>query len=281
MNVQQLLIIGSNELKKNNIPSFNLDSEILLSNVLKKDRHLLIRDPIKKIHSTEIIKYRSLINRRLNYEPISYITNKKEFWSKTFSVTSDTLIPRPETELMVEKLTKIIKKQNISILDIGTGTGCIIISLLSELNKAKGVGIDISKKALTVAQKNSFKFSVSSKVKYFNLSVSKYLKFKHDLIVSNPPYIIRRDIKNLPDDIRRFEPRIALDGGNDGLDLIRKVIYKSKEILKVNGILALEIGTKQLIKVSELLFKNNFRIEHKIKDYKDNIRCIIARKLIR
>ena len=131
----------------------------MLSNVLKKDRHLLIRDPIKKIHSTEIIKYRSLINRRLNYEPISYITNKKEFWSKTFSVTSDTLIPRPETELMVEKLIKIIKKQNISILDIGTGTGCIIISLLSELSKAKGVGIDISKKALTVAQKNSFKFN--------------------------------------------------------------------------------------------------------------------------
>ena len=162
---------------------------------------------------------------------------------------------------------------------MGTGSGCIIISLLSELNNSYGIGIDISHKAIEIAKKNAINNGVSSRIKFLNISFSRYFNKKYDLIVSNPPYISRREFQCLSEDIKRFEPRIALDGGNDGLDLIKKVIYKAKEILKLNGTLALEIGNKQFKKVSKILFNNNFKIESRINDIGDNTRCIIAKKL--
>ncbi len=280
MNAFELLKIGSTILKEKKIISFNIDSEILLSTVLKKRRQDLIKNLHKNIHKKDLIKYSNLIHRRATNEPIAYIQKKKEFWSKFFYITKDTLIPRPETELMVDKLIKRYKnKKNISILDMGTGSGCIIISLLSELHNSYGVGIDISNKAIEIAKKNAIKNHVYSKIKFLNVSFSKYFNKKYDLIVSNPPYISRREFQCLSEDIRKFEPRIALDGGNDGLDLIKKVIYKTKEILKINGTLALEIGNKQFKKVSKILINNNFKIEFRINDYGDNIRCIIAKKL--
>ena len=178
---------------------------------------------------------------------------------------------------MVEKLIEIYKNRKTSILDIGTGSGCILISLLSELKNSQGVGIDISKKALAIAKKNSEIHKISNNIKFFNKSVDSKFNVKFDLIVSNPPYIQSSEIKNLSEDIKKYEPRIALDGGNDGLDLIKKIIYKTKYILKVNGMLALEIGNEQFIKASEILIKKNFKIEHIIKDYKTNVRCIISR----
>ena len=181
---------------------------------------------------------------------------------------------------MVDELIKRYKnKKNISILDIGTGSGCIIISLLSELNNSFGVGIDISHRAINIAKKNAINHCIDTKIKFLNISLTKYFNKKHDLIVSNPPYISKREFKYLSEDIKKFEPRIALDGGNDGLDLIKKVIYKTKDILKINGTLALEIGNKQFRKVSKILINNNFKIEFRINDYRDNIRCIIAKKL--
>ena len=173
-------------------------------------------------------------------------------------------------------MVKIFKKKSISILDVGTGSGCILISLLSELKKSRGLGIDVSKKAILIARKNANKHKVSNKVNFLNKSISSNFNQKFDLIVSNPPYIRTNDIKNLSKDIKKYEPIIALDGGNDGLDLIKKVIYKTKNILKFNGMLALEIGYKQYKKVSKILIKNNFKIEHTIKDYKNNIRCLTA-----
>jgi len=167
-------------------------------------------------------------------------------------------------------------KKKISILDIGTGSGCIIISLLSSLKNSNGIGIDISRNAILTAKKNALKYKLSERVKFLNKSINNIFSKKFDLIVSNPPYIDSKGIKNLSDDIKRFEPRIALDGGNDGLDLIKKVIYKSKGILKIKGMLALEIGNEQIKKVSKILIDNNFRIKHVIKDYKTNVRCVFA-----
>ena len=280
MNSLELLKIGSSILKEKKISSFNLDSEILLSKVLKKKKQDIYLNLNEKINDKYFKKYFDLIYRRSINEPVAYILKKKEFWSKFFYVTKDTLIPRPETELMVERLIKKYKnKKNISILDMGTGSGCIIISLLSELDSSYGVGIDISHKAIEIAKKNSISNCVDKKIKFLNISFSNYFNKKYDLIVSNPPYISKREFLCLSDDIKKFEPRIALDGGNDGLDLIKKVIYKTREILKINGTLALEIGNKQFRKVSKILINNNFKIEFRVNDYRDNTRCIIAKKL--
>ena len=177
---------------------------------------------------------------------------------------------------MVDKLVKIFQKKSISILDVGTGSGCILISLLSELKKSRGLGIDVSKKAISIARKNANKHKVSNKVNFLNKSISSNFNQKFDLIVSNPPYIKTKDIKNLSKDIKKYEPIIALDGGNDGLDLIKKVIYKTKYILKVKGTLALEIGNEQFKKVSKILIERNFKVEHIITDYRDNIRGVIS-----
>ena len=276
MNALELINIGEKKLRQKKIESFRLDSELLLSKILNKKREKILINLDQKISKKNFFMYRRLIQRRSKNEPIAYIMEEKEFWSKNFFVNRDTLIPRPETELMIEEIIEIFKKKRISILDIGTGSGCILISLLSELSNSKGVGIDISKKALIVAKKNSDKHKILSNIKFLNKSLDAKFNEKFDLIVSNPPYIKSSEIKNLREDIKKYEPRIALDGGNDGLDLIKKVIYKTKYILNVKGMLALEIGNEQYKKVSKILIKNNFKIEHIIRDYKDNIRCIIS-----
>ena len=152
----------------------------------------------------------------------------------------------------------------------------ILLSILSELNSSRGTGIDISKKAIQVAIKNSARHKLNHQAKFYKKSFSEIYNSKFDLIVSNPPYIRKKDIKNLDDDIKKFEPKLALDGGNDGLDVIKKVIYKSRSILKFKGMLALEIGNEQYKKVSKILKKNRFKTRFLIKDYKDNIRCILS-----
>jgi release factor glutamine methyltransferase len=276
MKTLDLINYGTIELKKSKITSCRLDSELLLSKVLDKNREEILINLDEEICQKYFSTYKKLISRRSQNEPVAYILKEKEFWSKNFFVSYDTLIPRPETELMVEKLVKIFNEKKISILDMGTGSGCILISLLSELKKARGIGIDISKKALIIAKKNIERHKMQSKIKLFNKSLDSKFYKKFDLIVSNPPYIRSPEIQRLAEDIKKYEPRIALDGGNDGLDLIKKVIYKAKDILKDKGMLALEIGNKQFKKVSEILLKNNYKIEHIIKDYKDNIRSIIS-----
>ena len=276
MNAFEVIKFGSNLLKEKKIPSFILDSEILLSKILNKTRENVLINLDQKINIKNISTYKEYLKRRSNNEPIAYILGEKEFWSKKFNVNKDTLIPRPETELLVDKILKIYQEKQISILDIGTGSGCIVISLLSSLKTSNGVGIDISKNAILMAKKNALKHKLSRRVKFLNKSINNIFSKKFDLIVSNPPYVDSKDIKNLSDDIKRFEPRIALDGGNDGLDLIKKVIYKSKDILKIKGMLALEIGNEQIKKVSKILIDNNFRVKYVIKDHKTNVRCLFA-----
>ena len=276
MNAFEIIKFGSNLLKEKKISSFILDSEILLSKTLNKTREDILINLDQKINTKNISTFKEYLLRRSCNEPIAYIIREKEFWSKKFYVSKGTLIPRPETELLVDKILKIYHGKKISILDFGTGSGCIIISLLSILKNSNGIGIDISKNAILTAKKNALKHKLTDRVKFLNKSFNNIFGKKFDLIVSNPPYIDSKDIKNLSDDIKRHEPRIALDGGNDGLDLIKKVIYKSKYILKIKGMLALEIGKEQFIKVSKILINNNFRIKHVVKDYNTNVRCVFA-----
>ncbi|MDB9752450.1 peptide chain release factor N(5)-glutamine methyltransferase [Pelagibacteraceae bacterium] len=276
MQILELLNSGSKELKNNNINSHKLDSEILLAKILNKKREEILINLDDQVTLPKIKSYKKLIARRSSKEPIAYILEKKEFWSKNFLVDKSTLIPRPETELMVEKIVNTFKEKKLHILDIGTGTGCILLSILSELKYSKGIGVDISKKAIKIAIKNSIQHKLTHKAKFYRKSFTEVYDYKFDLIVSNPPYIKKKDIKNLEDDIKKFEPKLALDGGNDGLDVIKKVIYKSKSILKLNGMLALEIGNEQHKKVSKILSNNNFKTRFLVKDYKNNIRSILS-----
>ena len=276
MEILELINNGSKKLKNKKIYSHKLDSEILLSRVLNKTREELLINLNKKIEPKKINDFYKLVDRRSLKEPIAYILEKKEFWSKNFLVNKNTLIPRPETELMVEKIVKIFKTKDIFILDIGTGTGCILLSILGELKNSKGIGIDISSKAIKIANENSKKHKLTQRTKFYRRSLSEIYQNKFDLIVSNPPYIMRKDIKNLNEDIKKFEPKLALDGGNDGLDVIKKVIYKSKNILKTKGMLALEIGNEQFKKVSKILRSNKFKTRYLVKDYRENIRCILS-----
>ena len=276
MQILQLINNGSIKLKKNNIFSHKLDAEILLSKTLNKTREEILINLNQNVEKNKIVQFNQLINRRLSREPIAYILKEKEFWSSRFFVNNDTLIPRPETELMVEKILQIFKSKKIKVLDIGTGTGCIILSIIGELKNSKGIGIDLSQKAINIAKKNCKNHFLEERVNFYKRSLNETFFGKFDLIASNPPYIKSRDIKNLDDDIKKFEPKLALDGGNDGLDVIKKVIYKSRNILKIKGMLALEIGNEQFKKVSEILRNNKFKNKYIIKDYRENIRCILS-----
>ena len=277
MTPNELINKGSNFLKKNNIKSHMIDSELILSSISGQVREKFLVNSNFTLSQKQVNSFNDLIFRRaLGKEPIAYLLNKKEFWSIEFDINKDVLIPRPETEILVDSLVKYFKNLNPFILDIGTGSGCIIISLLQELKNSKGIAIDISNKALKIAKKNSKINNTYNRIKFIKSSISNIKNFKFDLIVSNPPYIARHQLKNLEEDIKNFEPKIALDGGNDGLDVMRKVIYKSRKILKINGMLALEIGNGQYKKVSQILKLNKFREKILVKDYKDNIRCIFS-----
>ena len=279
MNLENIIKKASQILKNNCVQSHELDAQIILADIMGVKREYLITNDQINISEKIIKKYDIAIRRRINREPVAYITGKKEFWSKDFIVNQATLVPRPETELLIYKVINFFRNKRINILDIGTGSGCILLSILKELNLSRGIGIDISAKAIQTAKANAKNLNLLNQSKFKTYDLVKYNTGKYDLIVSNPPYIPSKDINNLSKDIINYEPKIALDGGLDGLDLIKKVIYKSNYLLKRNGQLALEIGFNQYQKVSSILKCCGFREISKIYDYNLNVRCIISTKL--
>ena len=280
MNIQSAILEGANILKNKSINSAKLDSEILLASVINKDRKYLILNDDQNIKEKNLIHFQKLINKRSFREPIAYLTNKKHFWNYKFFVTKDTLIPRPDTELIVEQILKLTKsKIKMKILDIGVGSGCILLTILNERKNFYGVGVDISKKCLNISKINAKNLEVSSRVKFFKSDVDKFDLGKYDLIVSNPPYIKKFDLKYLEKDIANFEPKLALDGGLDGLSEIRRVITKSSELIKKNGKFVLEFGFDQKNKVINLLKDKGFYINNISKDLANNDRCIVSTKI--
>jgi len=278
MNLNQTVSKASKILRNCNIHSHELDAQIILSEIMGVTKEFLIINESLKISKKIREKYFYAIKRRIKKEPVAFITGKKEFWSENFKVNHNTLVPRPETELLVHNVVRSLKNKNINILDIGTGSGCILLSLLKELRSSRGLGIDISASAIKIAKENANNLNLVNRSKFKVWDIKNFYFGRYDLIVSNPPYIPFRNIRNLSKDIRNFEPMSALNGGNDGLDLIKKVIYKSSVHLKINGLLAIEIGNGQYIKVSRTLHNFGFREVSKVCDNKSNVRCIISTK---
>jgi len=280
MNCSTILSDAKDFLKEQYIKNPSLDSEILLSKVLKIDRNKLLLNLEHKLKKNEIIEFKKLIERRIKNEPIAYILGFKEFWKQKFKVSKDVLIPRPETEHLVEEVLKIIPREAAySVLDVGAGSGCIIISILLERRKSLGVAIDISKKALNVAKYNAKIQHIENRIKFVNSDIDKFFIGKYDLVVSNPPYIKNYIINYLDDDVKLYEPRIALRGGMDGYSNIRKVIIKSAKLIKTRGKFVLEIGNEQINFVKSILKSNGFYINKIVKDLAKNYRCIISTKI--
>ena len=280
MNINSAIMEGASVLKKNFIKNSYLDSEILMAKAIKKDRKYILLNNKTDLNTNELNAFQKLIKNRSSGKPIAHLINKKFFWNSEFTLSDDILIPRPDTELVIEKVLDLTAyKKKLNILEIGIGSGCILLSILKERKSFYGTGIDISKSCLNISKLNAIKLKVSSKLKLYKSNVDKFALGKYDLIVSNPPYIKKLDLKYLEEDVIGFEPKLALDGGLDGMSEIRKVINKSSELIKNKGKLILEIGFDQKNKVAKLLKEKGFYINSILKDLAKNDRCIVSTKI--
>jgi release factor glutamine methyltransferase len=241
-------------LQENEIAEPRREANSLLTFALEKDKTFLIAYPEYRLSAEEETRFLQLLPRRAAREPLQYITGRQEFYGLDFEVSPDVLIPRPETEIIVENAIEILRrKENARFCEIGTGSGCISISILNDLKMARAVGVDISEKALRIAQKNAEKHEVSRRI---DLKISDLFASvkgeEFDLIVSNPPYISAEDFEALQPEVKKFEPRNALTDERDGFSVIEKIILHSPKFLKPGGFLLMEIGFDQAKKTREM-----------------------------
>ena len=278
MDIQSALKKGQSILIDNNIASAKLDSEILMSQAIRKNKKFIILNLHKEIKKRDLDYFDNLIQERAKSKPIAQIIKKKDFWKYEFIVNNNVLIPRPDTEILIEQALKLVKNKNrLQILDIGIGSGCILMSILKEKKNFIGTGIDISKKSLQISKVNGQKLRINNRLRLFKSNIDNFNTGKYDLIVSNPPYIKKSNLKCLEKDIG-FEPKQALDGGLDGLSEIRKVINKSSELIKRSGHFIIEIGFDQKNKVKKILRDKGFYIKKTVKDLSNHDRCIVSIK---
>ena len=278
MDIQSALKKGQSILIDNNIISAKLDSEILMSQAIRKNKKFIILNLHKEIKKKDLDYFENLIQERAKSKPIAQIVKKKDFWKYEFIVNNNVLIPRPDTEILIEQALKLVKNKNrLQILDIGIGSGCILMSILKEKKNFTGTGIDISNKSLQISKVNGQKLRINNRLRLFKSNIDNFNTGKYDLIVSNPPYIKKSSLKCLEKDIG-FEPERALNGGLDGLSEIRKVINKSSELIKRSGHFIIEIGFDQKNKVKKLLRDKGFYIKKTVKDLSNHDRCIVSIK---
>jgi len=240
-----------------------LDAEVLLAETLGVDRVGLYTHFDQPLHPEELARFKKLIQRRLQREPVAYIIGRREFWSLTFKVTPDVLIPRPETEILIAEALKVVSApartgRNFRILEIGTGSGAISIVLAKEFPSASLVATDLSAKALAIAQENASRLGVGERIQFLRGDLFAPLEKEStfELIVTNPPYIAEGDFPSLPPEVRGFEPRLALDGGKDGLAFFRRVLSIAAEFLSPGGWFLAEIGAGQEEKIRQIAGAN-------------------------
>ena len=284
MRYHNLIKLGENFLEEKNISRPKYESILMFSKVNKINFNDYYVNKKQKISKTQIKIFLKKIALRGMGKPLSKIIGKKEFYSREFFVNSQTLDPRPETELIIDLIKSLERKmsKSIKILDLGTGTGCIIISLYLELNKKKisvtGDAVDISKEALQIANKNARHHNVGSKINFFKSNWFSNIKNKFDIIVSNPPYIKKSEIKSLPLEVKNFDPEVSLCGGHDGLNAYRIIANEAKDYLKKNGFLLVEVGSNQSKKVKKIFELKKFSTVCISKDFLKNERVIIFKK---
>ena len=279
MNIEVAIKKACEELKKNKISSALLDSELLLSKVIKKDRKFILLNLDKEIDQSDQKSFRDLIIKRSNGKPLAHLTGIKSFWNYDFKINEKVLIPRPDTEIIVEQVLDIYKnKNNLNFLEVGIGSGCIGLSILKEKKSFKATGVDLSQDCIEICKSNANILGVGDRLKLLKSDVDNLIFRKYDLIVSNPPYVKKLDLSKLNKEVKNYEPRLALDGGLEGLSVIRKVIKKATELIKIRGKLILEIGYDQKEPVKKILNENNFYINKIIKDLAKNDRCIVSTK---
>lgn len=279
MTIKETLRKGIIELKVNNIQEPSLKARLLLQYILNKPRQYLIVYDNEQLTLRQEVNFFKGIKKLAKGIPLQHITHSQEFMKMTFYVNEDVLIPRPDTEVLVEEVIKIAKKINAKkILDLCTGSGAIAVALAKYIEDSQITAVDISNKAINVAKLNAKNNNVENQITFVESDLFKQLpKEKYDIIVSNPPYIKKEIIKSLEKEVQK-EPQIALDGGYDGLDFYRKIISKADEYLKFNGYICLEIGYDQKEDVLELLKNEGKYVDTSCKkDLFDNDRVIIAR----
>ena len=263
------------------ICSARLDARVLMSYVLGCDHAWLIAHGKEDFPSYLNEEYEGLVKRRELLEPVAYLTGIREFWSMPFGVTPDTLIPRPDSEILVETALKNMPKKTERIIDLGTGTGCLLLSLLHERTTLQGVGIDISFGAVAVAERNARALGLLERAKFhvgsWGVCANLIEGAPFDAVISNPPYIPEMEIEGLAPDIRQFEPNHALNGGGDGLSPYRLISKALPELLKPGGYFFGEFGIGQGEKLSDIISSGGLIIEGLQNDASGHQRCIVAR----
>ena len=273
---EKLLKLGQSILKNNNVPNYNLDARILLANLLRLENKYLVSNVEVANKDTET--FFSMIKDRVNGKPVSKIISKRAFWDAEFYINSSTLDPRPDSEILVEsalEVNKLINKEKINILELGVGSGCILLSLLNEINGSMGIGIDKDINALKVAQSNAINLRISNKVSFIASNWTKSVKGKFDIIISNPPYIKSSEIIYLQKEVKNHDPLVALDGGEDGLGCYKEIMKTIKPLMDKNSFLLFEIDSWQGNKIIELSKKNYLKFFSIKKDLSGKERCII------
>lgn len=257
-----------------------LEARILLAHALGREENFPLVAPQKILTEEQHKLLNNIINRRERHEPIAYILGKKEFWSLDFLVTRDTLIPRPDSETLVEAVLAEIKDRAFPLrwLEFGAGTGCLLISVLKELPDSTGVGVDISAGALNVARENARRLGVADRARFVQSDWGAALDGEFDVVISNPPYVRSGEVERLMPDVARYEPHLALSGGEDGLDAYRAIAEDAARLLAGGGLLALEIGIGQEEEVKEILRGEGMHAFRTAPDLAGTPRCVLARK---